>query len=375
MKRKSVRVQNHTVVGIGLLLATAAIIVMVQMKPTSDAPAPESVATVGYINTRGSAPAPAPVERADEFLQWQQDLKRRLSRLFEMNELKSQTAVTELVKREHPGGDLIRETLTFRSFDGTRIPAVLQRRAGIQRKQPAVLLIPGHTRPEESGLTQLVSDETTYQHAAATALARAGFITLTFELRGFGALGQALNTEHRLVAYNALLEGSFYKRIVLSDATYALAVLRGSHFVDSSRIGVAGASFGGEVAVTLAALQEDVAAIYFSGFGGHAGPYQFAAGGRDDQPHYCHIIPGMKALMRREDMILLLAPRPALGTRGEREGPPSDEFMCAAQGAWDVFGAGSGFSYAVVPGGGHEFFTEDATEFFKQNLGEPDDAS
>ncbi len=162
---------------------------------------------------------------------------------------------------------------------------------------------------------------------------------------------------------------------MLTDAAYALAVLRESDFVDSSRVGVAGASFGGELAVTLAALQEDVAAIYFSGFGGHAGSYQFAAGGRDDQPHYCHIIPGVKALMRREDMILLLAPRPALGTRGEREGTPSDEFIRTAQGAWDVFDARDEFSYAVVPGGGHEFFSEEATKFFKQNLGDPDDAS
>ena len=237
---------------------------------------------------------------------------------------------------------------------------------------PSVLLLPGHTKPEESGLAQLVYDDDSYQHAAATALARAGYVTLAFELRGFGLLGAPLNTDHRLVAYNALLEDSFYKRVVLADALYALAALRGFDFVDPARTGVAGASLGGELAATLGALTDDVQAIYFSAFGGSVGPYRYAAGDRDAQPHYCHIIPGLKRLMRREDIVLLLAPRPTLAVRGSEDQPLTAAFRARVAAAWSAAGAASAVEIAVVPGRGHEFFVAEALAFFTRALSATD---
>lgn len=375
MIRHLVRARQYFLPGAVVVIAAVAVVALTHRESTPDALPRIDVTDVGYVNSRGAVPPSAPTGDPDQFSRWRQDLKFRLSELLGFGEPGPQSVVTELTRQEFPGGELVRETMTFVSFDGTRIPAVLQRLSGAVGKLPAVLLIPGHTKPDESGIVQLVSDESAYQHAAATALARAGFITLTFELRGFGALGQTLNTEHRLVAYNALLEGSFYKRVVLTDARYALALLLESEFVDSERVGVAGASFGGELAVTLAALSDRLSAIYFSGFGGSTGPYRYVAGNRNDQPHYCHIIPGAKSMMRREDMILLLAPRPALGNRGERETAPTDEFMRATQGAWNAFDAGDAFSFTTVAGGGHEFFVKEATEFFKQYLGQADEGS
>jgi hypothetical protein len=52
-----------------MLLATAAIVAVVQTKPASDPRLRETSAAAGYANTRGSAPAHAAVYHTDEFLQ------------------------------------------------------------------------------------------------------------------------------------------------------------------------------------------------------------------------------------------------------------------------------------------------------------------
>lgn len=326
-----------------------------------------SVGDVGYVNMTSAVPPPAPIGDAQQFLRWQTDLRSHLTDVFDFRQVKPREVQTSVVRTETLRGGLIRETLTFVSLDGTHIPAVLHRPRGSDT-MPAVLLIPGHTKPDESGLAQLVYDEDSYQHAAATALARAGFVTLAFELRGFGLLGAPLNTDHRLVAYNALLEGSFYKRIVLADALYALAALRSFDFVDPARVGVAGASLGGELAVTLGALSNDVRAVYFSAFGGTAGPFGYASGDRGAQPHYCHIIPGSIRLMRREDIVLLLAPRPTLALRGSEDRPLTEAFRLGVAAAWSAAGAGDAVELVVMPDRGHEFFVPEAVDFFSRAL-------
>lgn len=326
---------------------------------------PFDISEVGFIHSdaRSSAPPIAPVEDSTAFDMWQRNLRSRLVSIFDVENAISTESSFEVTNVQHLDDGLTRTMMAFESFDGSMIPAVLQRREG-SLPRAAILLISGHTKPDESGLAQLVVGESSYQHAAATKLAHAGYVTLAFELRGFGELGKLQNTDHRLVAYNALLEGEFYKKIVIADAYYALRVLMRSEGVDTNRIGVAGVSFGGELAVAFAALSENVQAVYFAGYGGRTGAFGYATGTADDQPHYCHIIPGHRRLMRREDIILLLAPRSVLGMRGEREGPVSDEFRSRTQQAWSSSGAPDNYSFEVAKGGGHEFFVSRSIAFF-----------
>lgn len=322
---------------------------------------------VGFVRGDYATPRAAPVRDAAAFAQWQARLRAKLVETFDFDALNVPSVSYTVHHIERLRGGLVREIVTFESFDGTRIPAVRQR---LERTEsgPAVLLLPGHTKPEESGLTQLVHEYDSYQHAAATQLARAGYTTLTFELRGFGLLGKPLNTEHRLVAFNALLDGSFYKKVVLWDAAYALSLLRGSQGVETHRVGVAGASLGGELAVALAALVDNIHAIFFAGYSGSVGAFGFVSGDRGRQPHYCHIIPGARSFMRSEDVLLLLAPRAVLGTRGEHERPASKEFRTATTAAWRAAGATNNFEFAIVSGGVHEFFVHEAIEFFHRTL-------
>ena len=310
--------------------------------------------------------APAPPDTPELFAAWQHDLRERLRATFAIEQSGPAVEVIRLDEQTRPGG-LVREWIEFASFDGTRIPAVIQHAEGAGTG-PAIILIPGHTHPPDSGLAQMVADEGSYHHAAATALARAGFTTLVFELRGFGQLGPPASAEHRVVAHNALLDGSFYKRIIVADAQSAFRVLAQRDSVDLNRIGVAGVSLGGEIAVAFAALSPEIQAIYFAGYGGNLGEFTHRDGGSEKQPHGCHLIPGVRRLMRKEDMTLLLAPRPVLGLRGEQERRIDPLYLSVMSRAWSLAGSGDAFAYEIVPNGHHEFFVDDALEFFSRYL-------
>jgi len=263
--------------------------------------------------------------------------------------------------------ELHRELIVFRGRHGAAIPAILQA-PRVRRTGAGVLLIPGHSRATESGLHQLVYDHASYQHAAATRLAEAGFTTLAFELRGFGLLGAARGTEHVHVAFNALLRGSFYKALVIDDARRALQLLRAQEHVDPERIAAAGASLGGELAVALGALEPRVRAVASSSYSGSTGLFRPAKGERSKQRHYCHVIPGAAQFMRREDMILLLAPRPLLVMRGGDEYEPDPEFATVGHHTWRLLGNETGFAFEMIPGRGHEFFVQETIEFLRNVL-------
>jgi dienelactone hydrolase len=259
------------------------------------------------------------------------------------------------------------QLIAFRSFDGSEIPAYLHLPRGAGPR-PGILMVPGHASEGESGIEQLANESGSYQHAAAGQLARLGYLTLTPELRGFGYLGQPFATEHRLVAYNAILRGTSYKWIALRDLGVAMQVLRGLDEVDGERIAVSGASLGGELAVQYSALDPDVDAVVFQSFGGRQGLKQSIHGDARDQPHYCHVLPGIDRVVAQEHWYWLLAPRPVLGVRGSDNNPFDDGDRDLYGQGWSYLGATSNFELRVAEGG-HEYFIEPAAEFFARVFG------
>jgi len=165
-------------------------------------------------------------------------------------------------------GGIVRTLLTFEAADGTAIPAFLFR-PKTTRPAPAALVIPGHGRGivDTAGLTGK-----SYQHGIAFALARAGFISLSPELRGFGYLGARLGSDHVRLARRALRDGTFYYAIVLHDLRIALALLSDDPDVDRKRIAVTGCSLGGDLSLTLGALDQRIGAVVAQGLLNWRGP-------------------------------------------------------------------------------------------------------
>jgi dienelactone hydrolase len=305
---------------------------------------------------------------AEALRTWQMQLRRTLLALFDLSDIalpvkvRSQKLSSTVVTH-----DITRIFLSFESFDGTTIPAYLfiPPRSG---PQPAILVLHGHVKYGKEGITQTAGMVESYQHGAALALARAGYITLTLEFRGFGYLGRRVNTEHRLVAHNAILGGSFYKAILSKDIKYALDFLQSLAEVDPERIGITGVSFGGEMAVTYAALDERVKVVVVQGFGGGPGKERGVAGrGQKELPHYCHLIPGFNKYLHQEDLFFLIAPRPLLGVRGEQNAPGNPRDLELLGQAHASLHASSLFRFDIVPGG-HEYFVQPASQFFQQHL-------
>ena len=258
-------------------------------------------------------------------------------------------------------GTIRRTLIRFAASDGTPIPAYVLDPGGATRKG-GVLVIPGHG----PGIAATSGLRPGYEHSAALEMARRGYVVLTPELRGFGMLSPSRNATHRLVAAAALAAGSSYKALVARDLQRALTVLQEWPGVDPGRLAVTGTSLGGELAVLMGALDERVRVTVSNSYGGAIGATRENERLDDESrqtPHGCHTMPGINRILRQEDWVRLIAPRPVLVVRGDRNmSRQTPEFKRLVSLAFESHGVASHFDVTITPGR-HEFFV-DPTEAF-----------
>jgi len=299
---------------------------------------------------------------------WQTSLRSALVKLFHLPDIASPARVDYLkISSTVVAQNLMRVFLGFESFDGTRIPAYLFTPL-LPGPKPAILVLHGHVGWDEDGINQTAGIDDSYHSAVALALAKEGYVTLTIGFRGFGYLGTRANTDLSFITYNALLGGSFYKAIISRDIKYAVDLLQSLEDVDPYRIGITGVSYGGEMAVTYAALDERIKVVVFQGFGGMLGAEHGIDRTRQDTPYYTHIIPGHNAYLLQEDLFFLIAPRPLLGVRGGEDYSGDQQLFSHVVGrAYQAFNASKLFRFEVTPGN-HRYYIQPAIRFFKENL-------
>jgi dienelactone hydrolase len=299
---------------------------------------------------------------------WQTSLRSTLLQLFHLPNIASPVSIDYLkISSTVVTQNIMRVFLAFESFDGTRIPAYLFTPLQPGAK-PAILVLHGHVGWDEDGINQTAGIDDSYHNGAALALAKEGYVTLTMGFRGFGYLGIRANTDLRFITYNALLGGSFYKAIVSRDIKYAIDLLQSLEDVDPHRIGITGVSYGGEMAVTYAALDERIQVIVFQGFGGTVGVERGIDRTSQDTPYYTHIIPGHNVYLLQEDLFFLIAPRPLLGVRGDKDNFGDHKLFSQTVGElYATLNASSLFRFEILPGG-HEYIIQPAIQFFKQHL-------
>jgi hypothetical protein len=231
---------------------------------------------------------------------WQQTLRRELTALLRVDDLLAAPLPAQVtLVRQEPRDDVVFRELEFASTSARPLRATwcepsTPSRSGAQR--PAVVCIHGH-----GGTRGSVHDAKSIYRAFATELARAGFVTIACDV------GQ-----HAVQEAGRSLMGERFL-----DLRRCVDVLCSHAGVDAARIGCAGLSLGGEMAMWLGALDERVAAVASCGF--------LTTMDQMERGHCpCWNFPGLRQLADWADVYALIAPRPLHCQNGLAE--PATDF-------------------------------------------------
>ena len=210
-----------------------------------------------------------------------------------------------------------REKIEIETEPDLWIPFYLFIPKGGKHPRPLILVFHGHS----AGKIETAGIVSSYQKKNARTLAEAGFVTAAPDLRGFGELGwtgdwndpmghQYGRSVHIQDVIDNLRMGRTTLGSFIYDARKILDYLSTRPEVDAERIGVAGISMGGDVAIWFAIFDPRVKAIAASSASLLGYPPRSVDYG---EYHPCiHTIPRILEFFRLRDIPLLVAPRPFL---------------------------------------------------------------
>ena len=233
---------------------------------------------------------------ASEARTWQETLREELFRLLAMRDLVRRASPAphnaEVLSREDAAGFEVSE-VEFDSTPARRIRAIVTSPVGVEAPWPGVVCIHGH-----SGSRRTVYDDEPQYGRFAAELAASGYATVSADV------GQ-----HEVFEQPRLLMGER-----LWDLMRCVDWLDSAPGVDASRMGCAGLSLGGEMAMWLGAMDPRVAATVSAGF--------LTTMDAMEQDHcMCWKFPGLRELVDYADIYSLIAPRPLLCQNGAGEEP------------------------------------------------------
>jgi hypothetical protein len=213
-------------------------------------------------------------------------------------------------------------------------------------KFPAVVCIHGH-----GGDRYIVYDRKSIYHGFATELAERGFVTISTDV------GQ-----HEIYEKDRTLMGER-----LWDVLRCADYVAGLPEVEAKRLGCAGLSLGGEMAMWLGAMDPRMRATVSSGF------LTTVANMRTGHCP-CWDFPGLTDNFDFSDIYSLTAPRALLCQIGRKERAPggfpldiAERALTEIRKAYTVFGAENDAQLDVHPEG-HEFIVSPALTFLERNM-------
>lgn len=281
-----------------------------------------------------------------EAIAWQEELRGRLFRLLRLDDLLDADIPCDPVTSDtRPGAGHVRTELELNATPGRRFRAVLALPEGADGPVPAVVCIHGH-----GGNRGIVYDPDSIYKGFATALAESGYATLSTDV------GQ-----HEVYEDGRLLMGER-----LWDLRRCVDYLVSLRQVDAARLGCAGLSLGGEMAMWLGAMDVRIAATVSAGF------LTFM----DQMEHnhcMCWKFDGLREAADYPDLYSLMAPRPLLCQNGLQEGPTQFYVPLARRAMEEVQviyrDLGCPERAALdVHDGGHEVHLPALLDFFRDHL-------
>ncbi len=296
---------NHSIV----LVCT----VLIWLYAPMTAPAAEQN-TSGASKSRSMQYSPGSAAQARA---WQGQVRARLERLLKIDDLIRKRQSTPLKPKRISlvdRGLYQVEELDIGSTTARRIRVIVTTPNVQNGPKPAVVCIGGHS----STLYSPYSSETVPKNDArtradriykgfGTALAEAGYVTIS-----------ATVSQHEIYEDTRLLMGER-----LWDLMRCVDYLESLRQVDNSRIGCAGLSLGGEMAMWLGAMDPRITASISAGF--------LTCMDHMEQNHcMCWKFPGLRELVDFADLYALTAPR-ALQCQNGRQEPQSQFYVPLAR--------------------------------------------
>jgi hypothetical protein len=293
---------------------------------------------------------------------WQKEIRAKLTTLLGIDDLMASRPTLSFDVEEKTTWDVADSTaslLSLRSTPGRMMEAIVTVPKILNGRLPVVVCVGGHgseiqttySNGEAFGPYPARTEEGSPAYKGfATELAKRGYITITTPV-----------SQHEIYEPGRLLMAER-----LWDLMRCVDYLETLPFVDTSRIGCAGLSLGGEMAMWLGALDTRIAAEVSAGW--------LTMFDQLEVGHcMCWKFDGLRELVDLPDIFCLMAPRPILCQNGRREGAGSftPERACEAMTqilpAYVTFGQPEGFGL-YIHGGAHEVHLQSLLDFFEARL-------
>lgn len=279
-----------------------------------------------------------------EALAWQKELRSACLNLLKMQDLvagKTPNPLnTKIVSTQDQGSYFFHEA-EINSTPATRIKIVLTVPKKIVRPSPAVVAIAGHSGTRHSCYGE---------KGFATQLAQRGYITVSTKI-----------SQHALREQDRTMMGER-----LWDLMRCVDLLVSRPEVDPKRIGCAGNSLGGEMAMWLGGMDERIAATVSAGF--------LTRMDQLETNHCrCWKFPGLRGLADFSEIYALTAPRALMCQNGLKEKPTWFPVPLARAALGDIrpiyddFGKPQNLAF-VAHEGGHVVDVPALEKFFQTHL-------
>ena len=281
-----------------------------------------------------------------EAVAWQKSVRQELYKILKLDDLLGRKIdlKPQVLSTKNESGYTLRE-IAINSTPGRRFRVLLTTPDAADVRCPAVVCIHGH-----GGNRHTVHDRKSAYKGFAAVLAAKGVVTISTDV------GQ-----HKVYEKGRLLMGER-----LWDVVRCVDYVASLPEVDASRIGCAGLSLGGEMAMWLGAMDERIAATVSAGF--------LTVMDQMEKNHcMCWKFPGLRERVDYADIYALIAPRALQCQNGLKEGATQFYVPIARKALAEIkpIYADLGKPDRVeldVHEGGHEIHLPALLAFFKKHL-------